>query len=579
MSYTAIYRKYRPKSFDDIVGQDAIVQTLKNQIKSQKIGHAYLFCGVRGTGKTSTARVFSKALNCIQGPTIDTCNKCPACKAIERGSMIDVIEMDAASNRGIDDIRDLREKVNFPPTEARYKVYIIDEVHMLTTEAFNALLKTLEEPPSFVVFILATTEPEKLPDTILSRCMRFDFKRVTINDLVKKMEDICADMGVKAEQKALALIAENSQGSVRDALSLLDKAVAFGGGELLYRDVLDVLGAVDKGALFEISRKVLQQDATTILNILDEIIKDGKDINRFIDDLLIHYRNILMIKLGVDKSLLNTIDEDISKLEDIAKGYTKEKLLCIIDILKDAENDIKWTSKPRTIVEAAMIKLMLPELWDNTSSFIARIQELEKKVKILSKAIKKLTEQGLFVNNKTDKIQKKTMILDKDSKKDKHTDNDTEIKFNQNNKELDINRTGKSADRDKKNLKKILDSWNNIIKLLEENREKVLQMAIIEGNIKPYRLDGNKLYFSCKNIIFKEMFEGKSKLIENIIKEVTGLDVHIASVDKEVSSKVKEEPENLQKKDSKPTNDVDPEQDFSKTVIDIFGEDIVTFED
>lgn len=575
MSYTAIYRKYRPQSFDDIVGQNAIVQTLKNQIKSQKIGHAYLFCGMRGTGKTSTARVFSKALNCIEGPTIKTCNKCPACKAIERGGMIDVIEMDAASNRGIDDIRDLREKVNFPPTEGRYKVYIIDEVHMLTTEAFNALLKTLEEPPSFVVFILATTEPEKLPDTILSRCMRFDFKRVTTNDLVKKMEEISKDMKVKAEQRALALIAENSQGSVRDALSLLDKAVAFGGGKLSYRDVLDVLGAVDKSALLEISRKVLQQDGKTILNILDDILKEGRDITRFIDDLLTHYRNILMVKLGVDRNLLNLIDEDIKELEDIAKEYTKEKLLCIIDILKDAGNDIKWTSKPRTIVEAALIKLILPELWDEKPSFIARVQELEKKVQILSKTIKDLVErEPTSIQNSTNKDQRKT--VSNDVKKDKPKGTFTERKLNK--KKQELVRTEKPSG-DKENLGKIVDSWSNIIKLLEEQREKVLQMAIIEGNIKPYRLDGNKLYFSCKNIIFKEMFEGKSKLIENMIKKVTGLDVFIASVEKEASTDVKEKELEATQKESKQTDKVGPEEDFSKEVIDLFGEDIVTFED
>lgn len=559
MTYMAIYRKYRPQSFDDIVGQDAIVQTLKNQIQSKKIGHAYLFCGMRGTGKTSTARVFSKALNCIEGPTINTCNKCDACRAIERGGMIDVIEMDAASNRGIDDIRDLREKVNFPPTEGRYKVYIIDEVHMLTNEAFNALLKTLEEPPSFVVFILATTEPEKLPDTILSRCMRFDFKRVTTNDIVKKMEDITKDMGIKAEKRALALIAENSQGSVRDALSLLDKAVAFGAGELIYKDVLDVIGAVDKGALFEISRAILNQDAKSILNILDDILQDGKDITRFTDDLLGHFRNVLMIKLGVDKKLLNVIDEDIKELGNIAEGYTKEKLICIIDILKDAENDIKWTSKPRTIVETALIKLILPELWEEDSSSIARIQELEKRVHTLESVIQKLIKQGPSINQVNPKQKVK-----------KHIPTTTPTK-KQSYKEEKPKNTSRTTS-DEENLEKIVSSWNNIVKLLENHREKVLQTAIIGGKIKPYRLDGRKLYFSCDKIIFKEMFEGKKELIENIIKKVTGLDVFIVSVEKGSHQEEDKKEESSEKR-------VDHKKSFSESVVDLFGDDIVSFED
>lgn len=569
MTYTAIYRKYRPQSFDDIVGQDAIVQTLKNQIQSKKIGHAYLFCGMRGTGKTSTARVFSKALNCVEGPTVNTCNECAACKAIERGGMIDVIEMDAASNRGIDDIRDLREKVNFSPTEGRYKVYIIDEVHMLTNEAFNALLKTLEEPPSFVVFILATTEPEKLPDTILSRCMRFDFKRVTTNDIVRKMEDITKDMGIKAERRALAVIAENSQGSVRDALSLLDKAAAFGAGELIYKDVLDVIGAVDKGALFEISRAVLQKDATSILNILDDILQDGKDITRFIDDLLIHFRNILMIKLGVDKNLLNVIDEDIEELKYIARDYTKEKLLCIIDILKDAGNDIKWTSKPRTIVEAALIKLIIPELWEKDSSFVARIQELEKRVHTLESVIQKLIKQVPSSKTQNDSKQTQRKVEpNQEVKRDIPTA--TSTKKQPYKKEKSKN-TGKT-NSDEENLKKIVTSWNSIVKLLETQREKVLQTAIIGGKIRPYRLNGKKLYFSCDKMIFKEMFEGKKQLIENIIKKVTGLDVFIVSVEK--SSHQDED-----KKEESSEENADSGKSFSESVVDLFGDDIVSLED
>lgn len=276
MSYVALYRKYRPQTFDDIVGQSAVVTTLKNQLSSGKIGHAYLFCGMRGTGKTSTARVFAKALNCEKGPTPNPCNVCASCRAINSGSMMDVIEMDAASNRGIDDIRDLREKVNFAPSVGRYKIYIIDEVHMLTTEAFNALLKTLEEPPRYVVFILATTEPNKLPQTILSRCMRFDFTRISTTEIVERLRKVVRDLGIEAEDRALVEIARSSQGSVRDALSLLDKAVAYGEARLEHQDILTLLGAVNQEVYYDISKVVLQGKSGVLLEILDRLAKAGQ---------------------------------------------------------------------------------------------------------------------------------------------------------------------------------------------------------------------------------------------------------------------------------------------------------------
>lgn len=383
MSYVALYRKYRPQNFAEIVGQKAIVTTLRNQLKSGKVGHAYLFCGMRGTGKTSTARVFAKALNCEKGTTENPCNQCASCRAISNGSMMDVIEMDAASNRGIDDIRDLREKVNFAPSEGRYKIYIIDEVHMLTTEAFNALLKTLEEPPKYVVFILATTEPNKLPPTILSRCMRFDFTRIITTEIAGRLREVVKDSGVDVEDKAIIQIAGHSQGSVRDALSLLDKAMSFGGEKLVYEDVLTLLGAVSHEVFYDISKAVIKCDSSAILDIVDQIAKQGKDLFRFMDDLLQHFRNLLMICINVDRNLIDVIDEDYARLQEISKGYTKEKLLSILNILKDAANDVKWSSQPRIIVESTLVKLTLPALWEREEGYIARIQQLEQKVSYL----------------------------------------------------------------------------------------------------------------------------------------------------------------------------------------------------
>lgn len=546
-SYVALYRKYRPKTFDDIVGQDAIVKTLKNQIQSGKIGHAYLFSGMRGTGKTSTARVLSKALNCAHGPIVDICNKCSFCTAIDKGNMIDVIEMDAASNRGIDDIRELRDKVNFPPAESRYKVYIIDEVHMLTTEAFNALLKTLEEPPSFVVFILATTEPDKLPDTILSRCMRFDFRRVSTRTIVAKMEQILKDSGMEAERKALALIAENSQGSMRDALSILDKAIAFGKGDLKYEEVLEILGAVDKNDLFEISQGVIKQDAVILLDILDDLIHRGKDIYRLFNDLMNHFRNLLMITLGVSQEYLDIIDEDYERLQVIAKNYTKEKLINIIEILNEAENDMKWTSKPRIAAEAALAKLTMPQIWQEDSSQIARIQELEQKIYRLENTLNSIKKEGLPPEKMDDPAPEKPMFSE--NKKPTHEPK-------QKNEDLQT-----SID----NMKTIKNHWQEILSCLGQRREKVLETAIMSGNIRPYKINQNHLSFICTNKFSKDIFESKKKVMEEIIYEITNLNLHVSCIEaqEDVSDeKVKKNPSEL----------------FAQGVIDFFGEDIVEFE-
>ena len=409
MSYVALYRKYRPQTFDDIVGQSAVVTTLKNQLSSGKIGHAYLFCGMRGTGKTSTARVFAKALNCEKGPTPNPCNVCASCRAINSGSMMDVIEMDAASNRGIDDIRDLREKVNFAPSVGRYKIYIIDEVHMLTTEAFNALLKTLEEPPRYVVFILATTEPNKLPQTILSRCMRFDFTRISTTEIVERLRKVVRDLGIEAEDRALVEIARSSQGSVRDALSLLDKAVAYGEARLEHQDILTLLGAVNQEVYYDISKVVLQGKSGVLLEILDRLAKQGKDLFRFLEDLLEHFRNLLMVSIDADRKLIDVIDEDYRELKKIAQGYTKEKLLSILGILKDAANDAKWSTQPRIIIEAALVKLTLLELWEEQEGYISRIQQLEEQLAAM---------QRLLENIKAPVLQSAIQDLDLEPERD-----------------------------------------------------------------------------------------------------------------------------------------------------------------
>lgn len=547
MPYIALYRKYRPRDFDEIVGQDAIVTTLKNQIKSGKIGHAYLFCGMRGTGKTSTARVFAKALNCEKGLTVDPCNECASCRAINSGSMVDVIEMDAASNRGIDDIRDLREKVNFPPSEGRYKVYIIDEVHMLTTEAFNALLKTLEEPPRHVVFILATTEPNKLPPTILSRCMRFDFRRVSARELVKRMKEIAGDAGIEAEDEALAQLARSSQGSVRDALSLLDKALTFGGRKLLYGDVLNLLGAVSHEVFYEVSRAVLQKDGGRMLGIVDEAAAQGKDLFRFVDDLMEHYRNILMAAIGADRYLIDVVDEEYSELQKLAGSYSREKLLSIIDILKDAANDMKWSSQPRIVLEAAMVKLTLPELWEEPQGYISRIQNLEQQMALLQEQVQRAMEaaahvgadaNGVNTDGATDGAGAATGHISKDP------DSSYDIGAGQKNSQIlpenNIKNPGSSRedgnddspsaeatlDGSEQKLQQLIRAWPGVIEELGKKRQKRLQTFIKEGNVRPCRIEKDNVFLFCPPE-YKEIIESGKNIIEDVVKNITGMEIFI----------------------------------------------------
>ncbi|WP_286680768.1 DNA polymerase III subunit gamma/tau [Tepidanaerobacter sp. EBM-49] len=578
MSYVALYRKYRPQTFDEIVGQKAIVTTLKNQLKTGKIAHAYLFCGMRGTGKTSTARVFAKALNCEKGPAENPCNECDTCRAISNGSMIDVIEMDAASNRGIDDIRDLKEKVNFAPSQGRYKVYIIDEVHMLTTEAFNALLKTLEEPPDYVIFILATTEPDKLPSTILSRCMRFDFTRVSVNEIIGQLEKVTGDLDIKVEKRALSQIAAYSQGSVRDALSLLDKAAAFGKGEITYQDVLDLLGAVGNEVFYGISNAAVKADISAMLNAVDDISKQGKDIFRFTEGLLKHFRDLLMVSIDADRSLVDATDEDYARLKEISKEYTKEKILSIIDILNDAESEIKWSSQPRIIVEAALAKLVLPALWKKEEGHIARVQELEKKVAALEARLENvMTNTGSHVKkepvsdikNVTDSVN----VADLSSKAEP-------IKADEPKKpEKKVKPLDKDETDDKEVLQTIQKSWPNILKTLTGKGKMKLISFIKAGEIKPAKIENKKLYFINEgDAVYEEMILAEKHTIEEMIKEIANIDITVKGFvqkGEDAPSDIKNfEPDKIEK-GKKEISD----EEYSQQVIDFFGEDNVTFED
>lgn len=382
MSYTALYRKFRPDNFTDVKGQDHIVTTLTNQIKHNRIGHAYLFCGTRGTGKTTVAKILAKAVNCENPIDGSPCNECAMCKAIQAGTAMNVIEIDAASNNGVDNIREIREEVSYRPTEGRYKVYIIDEVHMLSTGAFNALLKTLEEPPSYVMFILATTEAHKIPITILSRCQRYDFHRITIDTIAARLEELLKVEGVEAEEKAIRYVAKAGDGSMRDALSLLDQCIAFYLGQTLtYDKVLDVLGAVDTEVFSKLLRRVIQGDVTSSIHILEELIVGGRELNQFVGDFTWYLRNLLLVKTSENpEDAIDVSSENMVLLKEESTMLDVETLMRYIRIFSDLSNQIRYASQKRVLVEIALIKLCRPAMETNLDSVLDRIRVLEQRM-------------------------------------------------------------------------------------------------------------------------------------------------------------------------------------------------------
>ena len=382
MGYTALYRKFRPDTFADVKGQDAIVQTLKNQINADRIGHAYLFCGTRGTGKTTVAKILAKAVNCEHPIDGNPCNECATCKAIAAGSSMNVIEIDAASNNGVDNIREIREETTYSPTEGKYKVYIIDEVHMLSIGAFNALLKTLEEPPSYVIFILATTEAHKIPITILSRCQRYDFKRISILTIADRLTQLMKEEQVEVEEKAIRYIARKADGSMRDALSLMDQCIAFYlGQKLTYDNVLDVLGAVDTEVFSRMLRLILQNQVAELMKMLEDLVMQGRELGQFVTDFTWYMRNLLLLKASDDlEDVLDVSTDNLKLLQEEAGMVREDTLIRYIRIFSELSNQIKFESSKRIALEVALIKLCRPEMERDETSLLDRIRRLEQMI-------------------------------------------------------------------------------------------------------------------------------------------------------------------------------------------------------
>lgn len=510
MSYTALYRKFRPDSFAEVKGQDAIVRTLKNQIRAQRIGHAYLFCGTRGTGKTTVAKILAKAVNCEHPIDGNPCNECETCRAIAAGTSMNVIEIDAASNNGVDNIREIREEVAYSPTSGRYKVYIIDEVHMLSIGAFNALLKTLEEPPSYVIFILATTEAHKIPITILSRCQRYDFKRIARTTIVDRLQELMDEEQVEVEEKALRYIAKKGDGSMRDALSLLDQCIAFYLGEkLTYEHVLDVLGAVDTDEFSKLLREILDRDVTQVILHLENMIMQGRDLSQLVTDFTWYLRNLLLLKSSDNmEDVLDVSAENLEQLKEEAAMVRDDTLMRYIRIFSELQNQIKYAGSKRVMLEVALIKICRPQMEQDQLSVLERVRRLEKQ---LSSGVMVRQQEAV-----SSSVYQNSPFADHENTAGMEAASDA----------VDISALEKAAPED---LQKVVGMWRTILAQTSGRFRVVLASAVPKFNLEK---DDGTLYIVFSDFLGETYVNDskKAEVLEQIIAAKTGKQVKVRMI-------------------------------------------------
>lgn len=555
--YKALYRKHRPDSFDGIVGQDMVIRTLKNQIKNGQIAHAYLFCGPRGTGKTSTAKVFSKAINCENIKEDGPCGVCDVCESMASGSNMDIIEIDAASNNSVDDVRDLREKVKFPPTKGSYKVYIIDEVHMLSQGAFNALLKTLEEPPKHVVFILATTEPHKLPATILSRCQRFDFKRIGQGTIVEWIRSIAQKEGLDIEESALYSIARQAEGGARDALSLLDQSMGLYGKKISNEGILSILGTASQDFLFTTVDDLIAGRVQGLLEAINKLVDNGKDLSVFVKGLNGHLRDMLVAKLCDKPSdLIDRESSELDRLINQAQGASETRLVRAVEILSELLAVIKKSSQPRILLELALIKICRPSQEDSYDALIDRIELLEKQVKDNSQRLPRQMTEAVAVYEKEPSPNASIDIVERvPAKEDYESDPGPESSLEPDSIPMPKDEGAKAKVKDP------MANWSQILELVRKDRIAIYGLL---ADAKP-RLKENRLilYFPPMQGFYAAAIdkEDNKAYLEGLIKQLTGRDLRLKCL--------------IEDQDMIEAETVEDEDYIVKKAIEIFGADSV----
>ncbi|SDM39500.1 DNA polymerase III subunit gamma/tau [Sediminibacillus halophilus] len=530
MSYQALYRVWRPKSFSDVVGQTHITRTLQNAIVQQKFSHAYLFSGPRGTGKTSAAKIFAKTVNCEHAPVKEPCNECAACLGIQDGSISDVIEIDAASNNGVEQIRDIRDKVKYAPSAVAYKVYIIDEVHMLSMGAFNALLKTLEEPPKHVIFILATTEPHKIPLTIISRCQRFDFKRITPSSIVERMQTIIEAEDIKATQEALEAVALSAEGGMRDALSLLDQAISYSEDEVSLEDVLAVTGSVSQEKLTLVTEAMYRQDIQQALRYVDDLIQEGKEPGRFVFDLIYYLRDLLLFQSAPDlENILERalLTDSFKKLaETIDAGWIQEA----IRQLNECQQEIKWTNSPKVFIEIAVLNISdQQKAAEGPSSEV--VDKLTRKLAQLEKEMQEVKKNGVAAQQVEASSPSQTRPQPRTTK------NSYKVPFERIRQVL--------AEASKAELKNVQSQWANFMNMLK--KQSAPAHATIQ-NSKPRAASNQALVVAFKYEIHCSLALDHKQTIESLLAEVIGKSLTVIPIPEANWQELREEYVSKQKR-------------------------------
>lgn len=549
MSYVALYRKFRPQTFGMVKGQEHVVRTLKNQIKNNRIGHAYLFTGTRGTGKTSVAKIFAKAVNCLNPIDGEPCNECEHCRSVTAGNFIDVVEIDAASNTGVDDIRRVIEEIQYTPVKGRFKVYIIDEAHMLTGNAANAFLKTLEEPPEYAIFILATTEPHKLPITILSRCQRYDFKRISVDTIADNLSYLLNSEKVEYEDRAVRYIARTADGSMRDSISLLDKCIAFNLGEkLTYENVLTTLGVVDVEIFSKMFRAIVGADVVTALACVEEVVDAGKDISQFVADFIMYIRNLLLVNVsgGINIESLGISEENMAVLSSDANLVDSNILMRYLRVLSELVNQIRYSPTKQILLEIAVIKLARPQMETDVSSLEDRIRQLEDKIKNGMVSVSSASVKQPQLIPEARPVHPDIMSMDMDDEMDfpemyyepdmyepiydepSFVSPEPETDFSKPepkiNIEEDVRATATDAESSDGSAAAVCDSWQKVLEGCSGNR--MMKSAFSRVSVAP---EGNTVvFYPTGSVAYRQLKEEDSvKYIKSVIKEVTGYEVGV----------------------------------------------------